>query len=98
LNPLEWLKSIYELFGAKYPTASLIGVMIVGALFAGVLWRVGAQQYEKSRASVIAPAQTPQTGVVTTAGPCSPIITGNGNAVTADCEDSDKKTSNKVRR
>jgi hypothetical protein len=95
LNPLEWLKSLYEVFGAKHPTASFAVVMIVGALFAGVLWMVGAQQYEKGRAALGAPARTSPTGAVTTTAPCSPVITGNGNTVAADCRDSDNKIPKK---
>jgi len=53
LNPLEWLKFLYETIGAKHPTGSLVGVMIACALIGAVLWKVGALQYEKSHTDSI---------------------------------------------
>jgi len=78
LNPLEWLKIAYETFGAKHPTGSLIGVMVLGALLAGAVWLVGAQQYGKSHSAPTVP--TPTTN--TTSGPQSPIMPGNSGTVT----------------
>jgi hypothetical protein len=85
LNPLEWLKIAYETFGAKYPTASLIGVMFVGALIFGAAWLVGAQQYERSHATQITPSPSsavPAPSTNTTSGPQSPIMPNNSGSVT----------------
>jgi hypothetical protein len=49
LNPLDWLRTLYETFGAKHPTGSLVGVMLLFGLLGGVLWLVGANLYEKNR-------------------------------------------------
>jgi hypothetical protein len=58
LNPLEWLKTLYEIFGAKHPMPSLVCVMILGALIAGVMWHIGAQQYEKSKVTIAGGSET----------------------------------------
>ena len=56
LNPMEWLKLIYETFGASHPGASLAVVVILGTLIGGTLaggiWHVAATQYGKSRPAV----------------------------------------------
>ena len=78
MNPIEWLKSLYETFGAKHPTASLIVVMLLGAGLAAVLWQIGAQQYQKGQS---VPAPVPPV-VNTTTGPQSPIMPNNGGNIT----------------
>jgi hypothetical protein len=37
MNPMQWLKALYETFGVPYPQASLIIAIILGALISGVL-------------------------------------------------------------
>ena len=98
LNPLDWLKSLYEAFGAKHPAFSFMVVMIVGALVFGALWRGGAQQYEKGRTTMNAPAPLPPAGPISTDAPCSPVTQGSGNTVTTNCEDAAKKAASKTNK
>jgi len=56
LNPIEWAKALYGLVGARYPTTSLIGAMVVGALAFGAIWMIAAQQYEKDRPKATQPS------------------------------------------
>jgi cytoskeletal protein RodZ len=84
LNPMEWLKIAYETFGAKHPAVSLIAVMVLGALIAGAVWLLGAQQYEKTQTGQNTPT-TPSTN--TTSGPQSPIMPNNSGTVTITNEE-----------
>jgi hypothetical protein len=91
LNPLEWLKSLYETFGVKHPAVSLVIVMIIGAGAFGAMWKVGEHQYEKALAVAKAAAGSqpaPPVGPITTNAPCDPVTLGSGNAVTTNCEPS----------
>lgn len=82
MSPLELAKSVYGVVGAKHPTASLVGAMLVGALFAGVIWLAAAAQYQKDTAKDRS-SQQPQappggSGPVTTSGDQIPANAGNG--------------------
>jgi hypothetical protein len=46
-------------------------------------------------ASPAQPTAAPPARPVTTTGPCSPVVTGNGNTTTANCADSPKKPAPK---
>jgi hypothetical protein len=82
LNPIDWLKAIYETFGVPYPRASLIAVSVLGAaLFAGA-WQLAAKQVEKEHKAPSAVVSSPSTGPATTSGDQSPANTGNGNSFT----------------
>lgn len=97
-NPVNLAKALYGVFGAKYPTASLIVVMIIGAIAAGALWMVAGQQFAKdgqeqvprspattkAAPTQVAPSSQP-TGSATSLGDCSPAITGSGNKVDVNC-------------
>ena len=99
MNPLEWLKSLYEAFGVKHPALSLIIVMIIGAGAFGAIWKLGEHQHEEAVAkAVAAPKPIPPLGPITTDAPCSPVTQGSGNTVTANCEDSLKKAAPKSDR
>jgi len=76
MNPVDWLKGFYEIFGLRYPRASLIAVMIVGAIFSGAMWLFAAHQVEKDQQTKVA---TPSTGAASSSGPNSPANTGTGN-------------------
>jgi hypothetical protein len=88
VNPLDWLKILYEAFGAKHPITSYAVVMIVGALVFGAAWTLGARQFEKSRTEGILP--TPPA-VIQNSGDCSANIAGSGNKTSVDCEDKTQK-------
>ena len=88
MNPLEWAKAFYGVVGAKYPTASLIGAMVLGALVAGAVWLVAGQQYEKTQAAATttSPSQPPappvtRTGNATATGAGNVANTGDGNKI-----------------
>lgn len=49
LNPMEWLKPIYELIGTRYPVGSLIIATLLGAMMFGGGWWLLGRQYEKER-------------------------------------------------
>jgi len=77
MNPMEWLKAVYETFGTPYPRASLVVVAFLGAVCFGAVWLFAAKQVEKGRqVSIIAPAQVSGTASATNG---SIANTGNGN-------------------
>ncbi len=84
MNPIEWLKALYETFGTPNPRASMVLVVILGALSFGLVWQFAAKQVEKSHQAASVPSKTgaPPTGAASTTGSQSPAITGNGNQVT----------------
>jgi hypothetical protein len=90
MNPMEWLKAIYETFGTPYPRMSLISVMVLGAIFSGALWLVLARQVEKGRVPT-APSQA--TGPASTSGDNSPANTGSGNDIQYDQSSHPEKKS-----
>ena len=72
---------MYEAFGAKHPTTSLVVVMVLGALAFGAVWHVAARQYEKGTArNAVTPVTQPS--VNNTSGPQSPIMPNNSGTVT----------------
>jgi hypothetical protein len=81
MNPIQWLKAIYETFGTPYPRASLVAVTLLGAITFAAIWLFAAKQVQKGEA-VGTPSQV--TGPASTAGPESPAITGNGNTFKYD--------------
>jgi hypothetical protein len=82
MNPLQWLKAIYETFGTPYPRASLIAVAILGAILFAAGWLLAAKQVEKDRQ--ISPAPSQVSGPASTAGDDSPAVTGSENKITYD--------------
>lgn len=83
MKPLEWLKALYETFGTPYPRASLIAVMIVGAIFCGAVWLFAAKQVENDRRKPLN-TQPQVSGPASTSGTNSPANTGNGNDIRYD--------------
>src|SRR5258708_37874929 len=82
MNPLQWLKAVYETFGAPYPRASLVAVTILGAILFAAVWLFAAKQVEKDRHTSTAPSQA--SGPASTTGDKSPAVTGNGNTISYD--------------
>jgi hypothetical protein len=84
MNPVEWLKAIYETFGTPYPRASMALVVILGGVSFGLVWHFAAKQVEKSHQAISVPSKAgaPATGAASTTGSQSPAITGDGNQVT----------------
>jgi hypothetical protein len=82
MNPLQWLKAIYETFGTPYPRLSLIAVTILGAILFASVWLFAAKQVEKDRHNSNAPSQV--SGPASTKGDKSPAVTGNGNDIKYD--------------
>jgi hypothetical protein len=82
MNPMEWLKAIYETFGTPYPRMSLIAVMALGAILSGAFWLVLARQVGKGGVVQSVPSQV--SGPASTTGDSSPANTGSGNNVQYD--------------
>jgi hypothetical protein len=82
MNPLQWLKAIYETFGTPYPRLSLVAVSILGAISFAAVWLFAAKQVEKDRHTSHAPSQI--SGPASTTGDRSPAVTGNGNDIKYD--------------
>src|SRR5258707_4651209 len=81
MNPLQWLKAIYETFGTSYPRASLIAVMILGGVATGAVWLFAAKQVEKDRGTTTQGVPPSVSGPASTKGSNSPAVTGNGNDI-----------------
>jgi len=82
MNPVEWLKAIYEVFGLPYPRASLVLVTIFGAVIFFGIWTFAAKHVAKDQASRATPRQSTSSssiGSASTTGANSPIVPGNGN-------------------
>jgi hypothetical protein len=84
MNPLQWLKAIYETFGTPYPRASLMAVAILGAIFFAAVWLFAAKQVEKDRGASTQVVPATASGPASTKGPNSPAVTGSGNDVRYD--------------
>ena len=84
MNPLQWLKAIYETFGTPYPRASLIAVAALGAIFSAAVWLFAAKQVEKDRGVASQGSSTTAGSSASTKGPNSPAVTGNGNDIKYD--------------
>jgi hypothetical protein len=82
MNPLDWLKAAYAAVGTPYPRASLIVVMIFGAVIFGVIWKIGEAQVAKGAAVQPSPATAPSTGPASTNGAQSPANSGSNNSTT----------------
>jgi hypothetical protein len=95
MNPFELLKAIYESFGTPYPRASLVAVMILGAISFGAVWLFAAKQVEKGHLAGTRGGPAAVSGPASTKGPNSPAVTGNGNDIQYDQSpnpDNKKKT------
>jgi len=91
MNPIEWLKAIYETFGTPYPRASLVAVGFLGAICFVAVWQFAAKQVAKDHQASGAPVSV--SGSATTSGNNSPANTGNGNNITYDQSSSTEKKS-----
>jgi hypothetical protein len=78
MNPLIFLKAVYQTFGTPYPRASLIVVMIVCAALGAGVWLFLAKQVENDR--IHSSAGSSVSGPASTTSPSSPANTGNGNS------------------
>src|SRR2546430_7644706 len=78
MNPLQWLKTIYETVGTPHPRASLTIVAILGAVAFGGIWWFTGKQVEKDRQAIISPKAS---GNASTVGANSPAVTGTGNEI-----------------
>jgi len=77
MNPIEWLKAVYETFGTPYPRVSLIVVAILGAILFATVWLFAAKQVDKDHQIQSVPSRL--GGPASTTGAQSPANTGNGN-------------------
>jgi hypothetical protein len=88
------LKAIYEFIGVPYPRASLIGVVVLGAVLAGLAWSFLASQVAKDHqatsASPVVSTPVP-SGPASTIGNDSPAVTGNGNTFNISSSDKTQK-------
>jgi hypothetical protein len=83
MNPLDWLKALYEAFGTPYPRFSMTVVVLLGGLLFGGIWHIAKKQVEKAHATP-APTAVAPTGGASTSGAQSPAITGSNNQVTIE--------------
>jgi hypothetical protein len=83
MNPVDWLKALYETFGTPHPRVSLYVVTILGAAVAFGIWLFAAKQVEKDRQTIKAPPSE-MSGPASTTGDQSPAVTGNGNDIRYD--------------
>jgi hypothetical protein len=83
MNPMQWLKAIYEAFGVPYPVGSLIAVMFLCAFIVAGVWVFTAKQYEKDHPKSQVPPIT-QAPTTTTPQPQQPGIpfAATGSATT----------------
>lgn len=88
MNPIEWLKAIYDTFGTPYPRASLVAVGCLGAICFVAVWLFAAKQVEKAHVSN---TPSPASGPASTKGGMSPAVTGNGNNIQYDQSSNPKK-------
>lgn len=81
---MDWLKFLYQLFGSKHPTTSLIVVSVFGAILSGGSWWLIGLKYENdsARHSSLPRPISAHTGPATTTGNNSPANTGSGNVTT----------------
>lgn len=82
MNPLEWLKAIYEVFGTPYPRVSLFVVTVLGGAISCWIWIFLANQVAKDCKALAPPPQSASpsfVGSASTSGANSPIVSGNGN-------------------
>jgi hypothetical protein len=77
MNPLQWLKAIYETFGTPYPRTSLVAVAFLGAICFVAIWLFAAKQVERDRQAPSTPRS--MSGPASSTGDNSPANTGNGN-------------------
>ncbi len=81
MNPMEWLKAVYETFGTPYPRASLAVVGFLGAVCFIAVWLFAAKQVEKShQVSIIAPVPAQVSGAASATNG-SIANTGNGSTI-----------------
>jgi hypothetical protein len=84
MNPVQWLKAIYETFGTPFPRASLVAVMLLGGVGAGGVWLFAAKQVQKDLGAPTQGAAPAVSGSASTKGSDSPAVTGNGNDIQYD--------------
>ena len=89
MNPMDWLKAIYDFFGTPYPRVSLVVVTILGGAAAASIWSFAAKQVEKDRNASTVPSQV--SGPASTAGDNSPANTGSENEFKYDQSPPDAK-------
>jgi len=80
----------YGALGSKPPTASLVAVMILGAMCFGALWLVGAQQYQHKRATTV-----PAVPGNNMSGAQSPNIQNNSGTIVLTNQSGDTKERKK---
>jgi hypothetical protein len=84
MNPLQWMKAVYETFGTPYPRSSLVAVSILGAILFAAAWLLAAKQVENDRRASTSAAPPQVSGSASSMGDNSPANTGNGNSTQYD--------------
>jgi len=95
MNPLDWLKALYETFGAPHPRLSFVVVIILAAICSAGVWAIAAKQYEKSLTKTPDAVITPKTGNATAVGDHNVAASGDGNVIKNDQSESNPKTNKK---
>ena len=70
---MDWAKAFYGAIGAAYPTASLLGAILIGGLLAGAAWRAVATAYNKDQQAA-AVARRPEPPKIATPVPFVPSV------------------------
>jgi hypothetical protein len=100
---LDWLKLLYQEFGARHPVASIVLASILGALLFGGGWWLLGKQYAFAHITVspIAPKEQPlqpavgvpsQTEQKSADSTCTNIVSGGNTSV--DCPSSQEGAKN----
>jgi hypothetical protein len=80
MNPMQWLKALYETFGVPWPKISMVTVIALGAVIFGGIWILAKKQVEKDQSQTIILPDVPKvSGDAHTSGANSPAVTGDGN-------------------
>jgi hypothetical protein len=80
MNPLDWLKALYETFGAPHPRSSFVVVIILGGICSAGVWALAAKQYEKSLTKP-PEAVVSKPGDATASGDHNVAVSGNHNTI-----------------
>jgi hypothetical protein len=82
LNPLDWFKFVYEVFGGeKHPAISFIVTVVIFGFIGAIIWRAGYLQHQKQNTAI--PQQIrPSVVQTSTDSSCSNVV---GESISVNC-------------